>query len=47
MAKITSAIMRRTKTKLKKFCNENSIKLNDWVEKLIIEELRKKTTNGE
>jgi hypothetical protein len=47
MKQKTLLISENTHTKLKKFCNENSIKLNDWVEKLIIEELRKKTSNGE
>ena len=46
MKQKTLLISENTHTKLKKFCKENSIKLNDWVEKLIIEELKKKTPNG-
>jgi len=42
MKQKTLLISEDTHTKLKKFCKENSIKLNDWVEKLIIEELKKK-----
>jgi hypothetical protein len=46
MKQKTLLITENTHTKLKKFCKENSIKLNDWVEKLIIEELKKKTSDG-
>jgi len=46
MKQKTLLISEDTHTKLKRFCKENSIKLNDWVEKLIIEELKKKTSDG-
>ncbi len=34
--------METTHNLLKSYCNENSIKINDWVEKLILTELKKR-----
>jgi hypothetical protein len=41
MERKTLIISKETHQKLKDFCKKNSIKLNDWVEKLIIKEIKK------
>lgn len=41
MERKTLIISKDTHEKLKDFCKKNSIKLNDWVEKLIIKEIEK------
>ena len=39
MEKKTIVISKNTHTKLKKYCDEECIKLNEWVDKLIQKEL--------
>ena len=41
MERKTLIISKETHQKLKEYCNNNSIKLNDWVEKLILNEIKK------
>jgi len=41
MERKTLIISKETHEKLKDFCKKNSIKLNDWVEKLIVKEIEK------
>ena len=42
MEKKTLLITEKTHILLKDYCKQNSIKLNDWVEKLILIELKKR-----
>jgi hypothetical protein len=46
MKQKTLLISEETHSFLKKYCKKNSIKMNDWVEKLIINDLSKKEKNG-
>lgn len=41
MERKTLIISKETHQKLKDYCKDNSIKLNDWVEKLILNEIKK------
>lgn len=41
MERKTLIISTETHQKLKEYCNNNSIKLNEWVEKLILNEIKK------
>ena len=41
MERKTLIISKETHQKLKEYCKNNSIKLNDWVEKLILNEIKK------
>jgi hypothetical protein len=42
MEKKTLLITEKTHILLKDYCKQNSIKINDWVEKLILIELKKR-----
>jgi len=42
MEKKTLLITKKTHILLKDYCKQNSIKINDWVEKLILIELKKR-----
>jgi hypothetical protein len=46
MKQKTLLISETTHDTLKKYCKENSIKINDWVEKLILEQLKKRVSDG-